>query len=126
MSGIHIDNKKKVKNGINETNPFDIFTENNIKFSRSNVLKTEHINTSKSINLNSNLNNIVDKKPLDKNEYEIKGIKNRNIFYFPSNINSNNQNPYLGSPMKLVNLKKNNNNINQQQIYKKSSKEKRT
>ena len=90
MSGINIDNKKKVKNGINETNPFDIFTENNIKFSRSNVLKTEHINTSKSINLNSNLNNIVDKKPLDKNEYEIKGIKNRNIFYFPSNINSKN------------------------------------
>jgi len=78
MSGINIDNKKKVKNGINETNPFDIFTENNIKFSRSNVLKTEHINTSKSINLNSNLNNSVDKKPLDKNEYEIKGIKNRN------------------------------------------------
>ena len=44
MSGINIDDKKKVKNGINETNPFDIFTENNIKFSRSNVLKTEHIN----------------------------------------------------------------------------------
>ena len=88
---ISIGNIKNIqKNGINETNPFDIFTENNIKFSRSNVLKTEHINTSKSINLNSNLNNGVDKKPLDKNEYEIKGIKNRNIFYFPSNINSKN------------------------------------
>ena len=75
------------------------------------------------INIIENKMNNQDNKNIDEINNEAKYIKLK-MSKNKNNFNSYNQNPYLGSPMKLVNLKKNNNNINQQQIYKKSSKEK--
>ena len=74
------------------------------------------------INAKENKLNNPDNKNIDGINNDTKYIKLK-IGKNKNNFNTYNPNPYMGSPMKLVNLK-NNNNINHQQIFKKSSKEK--
>jgi hypothetical protein len=113
MRGMNIDNSNNGKNDINDTDPYDIFSNNNKKFSRSHILKTEYANISKSVNLN---NRTFDEKPLDKDEYEIKTIKNKNFFDFPTNGYSKNYQKKKGKTTIKTNiffnniLRKNNNN----------------
>ena len=76
-------------------------------------------------------NKINNKENISQDNKNIDGINNESKYIKlkigknRNNFNTYNPNPYMGSPMKIVNLKNNNNNnINQQQIIKKSSKEK--
>ena len=73
-------------------------------------------------------NKINNKENISQDNKNIDGINNESKYIKlkigknRNNFNTYNPNPYMGSPMKIVNLK--NNNINQQQIIKKSSNEK--